>query len=310
MQIETTIELHADGSGTITERVNFSRKLLDAAGSAGPSLQLESLLTRKAALARMKHMGKGIQLVSHKVSDGSQASRESVTVYTIPDLADFVYVSPFVPRGDPHEIHGLKTVIWPVLQDNSSLRFFAGWMCVHFRPFTMPKSSTEKKEPIKKAPRSPLASQTLRDLRPIFEDLMEGLEVKVVFRSYAPIKTSLFGWRDAAARTREVELVNFVPGKNMDSYGYPFLENEEIVVDLLRWDPNSPWIMNAVKDWPRNKTLPVLHHGGGIFFAPSRYYFDRWFEGKTLKYYAGGKLRERPALFKEIGWSPKKKPKP
>ena len=136
---------------------------------------------------------------------------------------------------------------------------------------------------------------------------MEGLEIKVVFKAYSPIKKSMFGWRDAAARTHKVDLINFVADEHTDAYGYPILENEEIVIDLLRWDLNSLWLLNTVKDWPKNKTLPVLHHGGAIFFSPSRHYFDKWYKGKILHYYVHGKLKQRPAKFEQIGWVPKKK---
>jgi len=312
LEIDTKIVLHPDGSGTITERVNFSRRLLDVAGAAEPELRLESLLTREAALARMKHMGNGITLATHAVRDADGASREAEAVFKIRQLKDFVYVSPFVPhrprhdrpRQTPDRLFGLKTVIRPVLQDSSSLKFRSGNVRVDFQPFGLSSSPKDKKPTMPS--RSPLVSQTYRELRPIFEDLMSDLKIKVVFESYAPIVTSLSGRRDAAAGTHRVDLVDFAPGRNMDAQGYPFLENEEIMVDLLRWDPNSPWVMNTVREWTRNKTLPVLHYGGGIFFRPSAHYFDKWFKGQTLKYYRGGKLQSKPAKFEEIGWKPKK----
>jgi hypothetical protein len=307
LEIDTKIVLHPNGSGTITERVNFSRKLLDMAASQKAGLQLETLLTRKAALGRMQSMGKGIKLVSHKVGKGPKDSKESVTVFQIPDLANFVYVSPFIPRKDktPKRALGLKTVIWPTYQDHSSWRYLAGWMCVSFRPVGLPKApATPKAKPAKPAPgRSPLESQAFRDLRPVFQDLMKGMKIKIVFESYAPVLTTGFGWRDANAGTHKADLINFSADENMDAYGFPFLENEEVMVDLLRLDFGSAWLKNNVKGWQSNRTLPVLHSGGGIFFRPSAHYFQKYFKGKTLKHHFKKPIQ---ATFDKIGWRPAK----
>lgn len=300
LQIETAIVLHPDGSGTITERVNFSRKLLDLAENAGPDLQIEPLLTREAALERMKQMGKDIRLTRHEVRDGAAASQESVTVFDIPNLTDFTYVSPFLPWEAQSRTPRLKTVIYPILNADSSGRFPAGVVCVDFQPQYAGKAIASTNLPS----RSPLASQGYRDLRPVFQDLLEGLEIKVTFESYAPIAVAFYGngWRDANARTPKVDLIDFSASRDLDAYGYPLMDNEEVMVDFLRWDLNSHWVRNTVRDWSRNRTLSALHTGGGIYFRPSRHYFDQYFEGKTLFTPFGN--RRWPAKFEEIGWTP------
>lgn len=304
LEIDTRIVLHPDGSGTITERVNFSRKLLDMAAGRKADLQLETLLTRKAALERMQHMGKGIQLVSHEVRNGPGASKESVAVFRIPDLADFRYVSPFIPhrkQESPRHVLGLETKVWPTYHDHHSWAYLAGWMCVDFRPVGLPKPA-DKPAP-QRPGRSPLASQAFRDLRPVFEDLMKGMKIKVTFESYAPILTTRFGWRDARTGTRQVDLIDFSADENMDARSFPFLENEEVMVDLLRLDFSSAWLRRNVKGWQANRTLPALHSSGGIFFRPSRHYFDAHFKGKQLKHHFKDPI---PAEFDKIGWRPKK----
>lgn len=310
LQIETKIVLHADGSATITERVNFSRKLLDMAASQDAGLQLETLLTRKAALERMQRMGKGIKLVSHEVRNGPKGSKESVVVFQVPNLADFVYVSPFIPAREkgPDRVPGLKTVVWPTYHDHHSWAYLAGWMCVDFRPVGLPKPPAEPKaKPVPPVPgRSPLESQTFRDLRPVFQALMKGMKIKVVFESYAPIRTTRFGWRDSAAGTHKADLIDFSADENMDAYGFPLLENEEVMVDLLRLDFGSAWLKSNVKGWQSNRTLPALHSGGGIFFPPSAHYFQKYFKGKMLKHHFKPAI---PAKFEKIGWRPAK-PKP
>jgi len=307
LQIETKIALHPDGSATITERLNFSRKLLDMAAGKDLPLQLETLLTRKAALERMQHMGKGIKLVSHQTRSGPKGSKESVTVFNIPDLADFVYVSPFIPAREkgPDRIPGLKTVVWPTYHDHHSWAYLAGWMCVSFRPVGLPKPPAKPKD--KPAPpmpgRSPLESQAFRDLRPVFRDLMKTMKIKIVFESYAPVLTTRFGWRNANAGTHKADLIDFAADHNMDARSFPFLENEEVMVDLLRLDFGSNWLKNNVRGWQTNRTLPVLHSGGGIFFRPSAHYFNKHFKGKMLKHHFKPAI---PAKFESIGWRPPK----
>jgi hypothetical protein len=303
LQIETTIALKADGSGTITERVNFSRKLLDAAAAAGPELQLEPLLAKEAVLARMKGMGKGITLTRHEVRDGPKGSRECVSVYRIPDLADFVYVCPYLPKGYPHRLKGIRTRIKPLYHDHHSWRHLAGRVHVGFERFPPTKRAKQGEKTDERPGRSPLAAQVFRELRPVVADLMEGMQIKLAFEGYAPVEVKA---RDRAAGTPRVDLVSFSPHRDMDVYGYPFAENEEAMIDLARRDWNSAWIENNVKNWASNKTLPVLHHGYGIIFRPSRHYFKKYFEGKTLKTHRRGVI---PARFEEIGWEPKKKTK-
>jgi len=306
LQLETNIVLHSNGSGTITERVNFTRKLLDLAKNAGPELQLEPLLTREAALSRMKHMGKGISLVSHKTRNGAGASRESITVFKIPNLADFTYMSPFVPRYAQTTAPKFKTMIYPTMADHPSWYYPAGLVCAEFRPVYTGKAIASTNLPS----RSPLASQALRDLRPVFQDLLGELKIKITFESYAPIKIAFYrsGFRDANAKTHKVDLIDIAPGRDLDAYGFPLLDNEEVVVDLLRWDLKSPWVAKTVQGWSKNKTLPALHAGGGIYFKPCREYFDKFFKGKKLKTHNHGMV---PASWKALGWTPvTKKSKP
>ncbi|MGQ9660911.1 MAG: hypothetical protein ACUVWX_01060 [Kiritimatiellia bacterium] len=285
VQLETNIVLHPDGSGTITERLAFSRKILDLAEAAEPELRLETLLTKERVLERMKVMGKDIRLVSHEIRDGPMASRESIAVFSISDLANFTYVCPFLVRDSWIQVPRLKTLIYPTMADHSSWVYRAGLVCVEFRPEYVGQAVASTNLPS----RSPLASQGYRELRPVFQDLMEDLEIKITFESYAPIEVAFYGsgWRDSNARTRKVDLICFTPGRDMDSYGFPLLENEEVVVDFLRWDFNSPWIAGAVREWSKNKTLSALHPGGGIYFRPSREYFQKFFEGKNSRPTAG-----------------------
>src|SRR5580693_9482021 len=93
LQLDIRITVNEDGSATITERIRFTRQLMDLAGDRKPELM--KLLSKEVALERMKRMGDGVVLVSHEVHDTEGASREAVIVYKVPDLNKLVYVSPW-----------------------------------------------------------------------------------------------------------------------------------------------------------------------------------------------------------------------
>ena len=54
LQIKTNIKLAADGSAVITERLRFSKSLLELSATDGAAGGIDALLTKSAALARMK----------------------------------------------------------------------------------------------------------------------------------------------------------------------------------------------------------------------------------------------------------------
>ena len=61
-----------------------------------------------------------------------------------------------------------------------------------------------------------------------------------------------------------------------------------------------------------NLTLPLFYHRPPtMFFRPSRYYFDKFFAGKTLAYGQWAKPDLLvPAKFEDIGWQPPPTTKP
>ena len=89
-------------------------------------------------------------------------------------------------------------------------------------------------------------------------------------------------------------------------FGAKFLDNEEVVLELLRGRISGPNVIENTKEHGTNMTVPVYHPRGipEIYFNPSGVLFDRYFRGKVLDFGErhGGK---RPARFKEIGYTPK-----
>ncbi|MFO7899065.1 MAG: hypothetical protein R6V58_08395, partial [Planctomycetota bacterium] len=118
LQIETHVKLHEDGSATITERVQFSGRLLEAQDKGDPKRDLADLLEKKTIEERVKHMGKGAKLVSHEIRDAARGARECVSVVRIPDIADFQYVSPFFGKKDYGGQKKLVCKVYPLYKSS------------------------------------------------------------------------------------------------------------------------------------------------------------------------------------------------
>jgi len=300
LQLNIRISLQPDGSAVITERVRFSRELLDLGGKAAGQLNVAPLLEKKAFLDRMKHMGEGIKLVSHKVSTVEKGSREAAAVFRISDIRKLKYVSPFlaVPGREKRSVVAFD--LFPVLADHWAGRR-AGQMAVTVKPMgKAPRRSDKEEKP--KGP-SPRQLQILRSLRPVFRNMMKDFRLKLTFESYAPLRfRQYYRYRGRQAGTKEFDLLDF-SDSDLDTYGYGFLDNEEVMLELLRGQINGPNLLAHVREHGTNLTLPVFHPTGvpEIYFAPSRKLFDKHLAGKTLTPYPR-RGKPRKANFKIDGW--------
>jgi hypothetical protein len=319
VEIETRIKLNPDGSATITERLRFSQQLLDLGSKEKGDLNVAELLTRPAVEERMKRMGKGVKLVKHTVSEAEKGSRESVAVFQVESINDFQYVSPFVAYTDYPENNTIKIEMVPLMKSRN-YSGQAGEMAITFRPLKPPKGEARLKDaPPEKGP-APRDVQVLRQLQPVFADLLKGFKLRLTFESFSPIMSSGFGWRDRRTLTPIVDLIHLTE-HDLDQHGVSILENEEIVLDLLRGRIGSPNIAETVKHFQDNNTLPLILIWGSanapwrqsdeITFKPSKELFDRHFAGKMLdfdRWNSTGK-NIRPAKFEDVGWQPKAPPK-
>ena len=90
---------------------------------------------------------------------------------------------------------------------------------------------------------------------------------------------------------------------HLDNHGFSFLENEEVMLELLRGQVDGPNLLEHVRAHGTNLTLPVYHPGGvpEIYFRPSRTLFDAYFADKTLTF-DPRRGTPRKADFKIDGW--------
>jgi hypothetical protein len=93
-----------------------------------------------------------------------------------------------------------------------------------------------------------------------------------------------------------------ISDENLDRYGDLLFENEETMLDLLRWDLGSKTFAANLKGWEMNRMLPVLlRRAGAIWFKPSRPLYDRYVKGVPLDF-SGGAGKTRTATFEEVGY--------
>ncbi|MCG3181510.1 MAG: hypothetical protein BIFFINMI_03906 [Phycisphaerae bacterium] len=316
LQLDLHVLLEPGGGATVTERLQFSRRLLDLGGSAGGDLQLAPLLEKAAILDRMKQMGRGVTLVSHEVRDAEKGARESAAVFHVDDLNELRYVSPFLAFADYAKNNVVRFQMVPLLKSRNYVGT-AGEMAVSLKLLKPPQNQPQRDEnnPATPGP-TPRQLQIYRELQPVFKDMMQGFSLKLTFESYAPLTGTGFGLRDHRAGTHVVDLID-VSDQDLDALGSSVLDNEEVMLDLLQGDYGSQDIVKTVGGFQDNKTVPLLltwgspycpwHPGDEIVFAPSRQLFDRYFAGKKLDY---SRWAPNPpdkhveAKFEKIGWDP------
>jgi hypothetical protein len=321
MQIDTHVKLNEDGSAVITEKVRFSRRLLELSGAPGSDTDIAGLLTQDTALARAKHMGKGCTLTSYKVNDAEGGSKEAIAVYKIDDLAELEYVSPFLAFKDYDKNNAVKFVFSPKLQYHSSRCWAGGEVGVELQllkpPVSYPRIELKPGEKPPPGP-APKSLQMFRDLEPMFQDMFKDFKVKLTFESYDKLH-SLFGIRGAGAGAKSIDFIN-VTDKDLDRYGTKFFENEEVMLEIIQGKFNEDNIAANCREWHNNLTVPVFHNWGSgskeapwrsgneVLFRPSQALFKRFFEGKTIETWSDvtRSAVKKPANFDEIGFKPDK----
>lgn len=280
VQVETRVKLNPDGSATITERFRISKRLLDLSASADNALAA-TLLSREAALQRMKQMGEDVELIKYEIKDAEGGARDCVCTYQVADIREFRYVSPFLAADEYVRRNQFRFDLAPVYED----RWWfggAGEMAVNVRVVGDRQGRGDEQ------PAAPLPAelQAVRDLQPVFHDMLLGFKFKLTFESYAPLKfgRGYYRWRNSRAHTREYDLIDF-SYDDMDNHAQKILENEEVMLELLRGDLGGPNIAENVKEHATNLTLPVFHPSGipPIVFPPSEELFEREFHDENKK---------------------------
>jgi len=326
LQIETTVTMEADGSATVTERVRVVKYLLDLdAHHKGSGPSLAQLLGRPAAEKRAAKMGGGVTLVSHKVGPAEKGSLESITVFKRPELDGLEYMSPLLAHHDYPNLNRIRFKVSGITKPGWWDRWDYGDILVQVQPLTAKGKVPSRLTDLKERPPAPTPKdvQTYRNLAPVFRDLMKDFHVRLRFQTYGPTPVCI-GFRGHTTGPRNARAgVDFgdilsLSHADLDQFGGKFLENEEVMLGIVRGDLRVQAIVDAVKNGIRNNTVPLLiapgfgpyqgwsHHRVSFWFPPSRPLFDRYFKGKTLV----PRHKDRksfPARWEDIGYQPKHK---
>jgi len=301
LQLDVHVKLNDDGSATITEKLSFSRRLLDQEVGADKK-ELRSLLDKETALKRMQHMGRGTTLVSHDLQEAPQGGLQAVAVYKIPDINDFRFVPPHLALP-AHPQRYFRISVEPCYSQRWASPDKPGMMAAHFSVTDAPR----QKEAAPAKPLTPLELQQLRELQPLFRDLIKGFRVKFCFEAYNPLHCGSPQYPGIVV-DRETKIhspcwwfIDF-SDQNLDSLGNNILDNEEILLEILRGDFAGPNIMAQVgcRDYSfahlHDSKVPLFYPDGMSWlvcrrtFEPSKFHFKKYFDGKPVS--QGGNVKE------------------
>jgi len=300
LQLDVHVKLHEDGSATITEKLAFSKRLLDLeAGTIDKKVR--ALLDKDSALKRLQFMGRGITLVSHDLHQTPEGGLESVAVYKIPDINDFQFVPPHLAVPG-HQQSYFKVKVEPCYAQRWAYADIPGVMAVHFSMTDAGQKPNTAKEA------TPAAVQQLRELQPIFQEMLKGLRLKFSFEAYNPFTAGTAQYphlvldRETRIHTRCYAFID-ISDQNLDNLGNKILENEEIMLELLRGEYGGPHIMAQIRGGVGGRyshfsdsKVPLCYPIGldytvdRLVFDPSKFHYKKYFDGKPVS--QGGNAKD------------------
>jgi hypothetical protein len=174
IKVRLTVQLNEDGSGKLVEDLVFGEKLVDASQRLKNVPTIEELTSDETIKKRLPHMGKGVSVVSKKVEKQPDGSVRMVVVYAFEDISNLRVAS--FPYGAG----------WEETKIRFSLRSSTDLLASHH--LTVDFERPGKASPSKPPPLTELEAQQIRQLLPIFKDLLEGFELKLRLEVFEPKK--------------------------------------------------------------------------------------------------------------------------
>jgi hypothetical protein len=279
LQVEMTVQMREDGGATVTERVRFSKWLLELDINTPKDKQLVRLLERPAVDKRVKHMGAGVKVVSYKKTALQDGSHESVTVYSIPKIENLRLLNPYLPDAKPGRM--MRLTFSPIYRRVHSYHR-VGDLMMALRPAVKPKRGPRRpKDWVPPPPPAPVELQALRELEPMFADLMKDFQVTL---RLICTKQPAGAIRNRQAGSKIITLMSF-SDKDLDAGGRQWVDNEELMLSMLRFRLFAENITAHVRGFAGNNTLPVLRgrpiYGSGRFrIRPTKALFKKFYAGR------------------------------
>jgi hypothetical protein len=269
LQLEITVALHDDDAGaTVTERLCFTRELLELDRRTPDGQKITRWLSRESAMERAKRMGEGVKLVNHRQTDKPDGGIESVAVFEIPNVEDLRIVNPLLHESSPGR--AVRLTFSPVNRPGD-WRHRRVWVNVV-------EAEGRRDEETEPQPVAPLDLQAYRDLQPVFVHLMRGLEIAVRLETPRPVFS---GPVRGAGKGATAATFFSISDEDLDAAGNTFIKNEEAMLSALRLDPFDESILAHTRGFTVNRKLPVLRAGfyrpNSFLIEPTRYMEREYF---------------------------------
>lgn len=170
IKIRLTVQLNEDGSGQVVEDIVFGEKIVDAAQRLKGVPSIEELTGDEQLKKRVAFMGKEVRLAGKKVEKQADGSVRLIATYAFDDVNDLrIAPVPFGPGWE--DLHmAFKFVAVPNLDGDFHLGI------TFHTPDGKQRGNVKKPE---LPPFSERDAQQVRQLLPVFKDMLEGFELKL-----------------------------------------------------------------------------------------------------------------------------------
>ncbi len=298
VQMEVHVKLHEDGSATVRERIWFSKLILEQANPTAEATDLKQELTREAAIQRGSLLADGAKLESHQTS-ATEEGAESVAIYKVDDIEDLRFHAPF-PAVKGHTNGSLHFTIEPCYSTRWASPDEPGYMALHVKTENIPNHQAPKTHVYRGI--SPKDLQMIREQIPLFKEMLRGFRFKFQVEAYSdfivgkkhsglPAYLSVRGTSEPTA----VSTIIDISDSDIDRNGRNILENEEVMVDVVRGDFGGPGIRAELDRYKKYRPqefhfvprVPFLYEDGLTWqtarrcFKPSEFHYKKYFDGKT-----------------------------
>jgi len=303
-QLEVNIALNPDGSAEITERMMFSRTQLEQEVGLPGGTRLKDLLTRDRAEKRAQRMGATCKLIRHELRKAADAGVESLAVYSISDINDLRYLPPMFAA--PHQPRSaLRIEVGPCYARRHASPDQPGYMYVQFsmERTTSAPAPARKAQGRKVAAATPVDRQALRELIPVARDLLKDGRIRITFEAYGDLTCGTYPYvyplraPGASSPTNKYPLIS-CSGRDLDAQGKRIVDNEEVMLELLRGDWAGANIRTHA-DWQRGRsnaraatfyTPDMTWRNCRLTFEPSQFHSKKYFDGKLVS--QGGNVKD------------------
>jgi len=175
IKIRLTVQLNEDGTGQVVEDIVFGEKLVGAAKRLKNVPSIEELTSDEQLQKRVAHMGKGVKLTGKKIEKQTDGSVRLRATYAFADINELRLAPiPFGPGWEDLQL-AFKLQVVPNLEADHHLAIL--WQT----PQGKERGHSEKPA---LPPLSEREAQQIRQLLPVFKDMLEGFELKLRLEVY------------------------------------------------------------------------------------------------------------------------------